>query len=484
MDSGNVTAVPAVKASSTSDFSNAETSAKKSSRPRLLQELIDLIIDLLGDDIRSLRACAMTCFSWLPRSRSHLHRIVKLSSEARCRHAAWVYDSPALAQHVRELRIIDCEHRDTEGRDLSWVGNHASRVIQKLSQTSLESLLIQNIQNMQWATIQPTPGACMLPTVTTLTLKRVEFDTAKDFTLFLSHFPQLSTLVVKDLTFVHRGGNPSVAGPRPRLHTLEILSGSCQEFLLNWYLNQPAQGLALRSLAYSIDKWRVNAPIQSLQAIGSSVQHLTLVFAYESPHYLLRGDPLLPYFTSIRSLTFDHATLYGSLYGSPSIPALLHHVNSVEVSAIRFRFALEDNYITLDDNVDKVSRIKLEQTGCKLHSLPAFSALKEVVIEIRSSQWSKLAKLGTASRWVRSGLEEKPHRLFKEPESDWIQTDFEKTQETWERAQAVLERELAWFNERHLLTIRPVDPDRPEPILGLRHQSSWGFLHWSYGPDT
>lgn len=191
----------------------------------------------------------------------------------------------------------------------------------------------------------------------------------------------------------------------------------------------------------------------------------------------------------------------------------------MEVSAIRFRFALEDNYITLDDNVDKVSRIKLEQTGCKLHSLPAFSALKEVVIEIRSSQWSKLAKLGTASRWVRSGLEEKPHRLFKvrnvsntasaerveaasqkalpgvlelrktdlmrqEPESDWIQTDFEKTQETWERAQAVLERELAWFNERHLLTIRPVDPDRPEPILGLRHQSSWGFLHWSYGPDT
>ena len=72
--------------------------------PRLPQELVDQIIDLLKDDEHALRACSLTCFAWRPRSQKHLHRNLRVSER---QHPAVTerYASHELAAHVQHIEI-------------------------------------------------------------------------------------------------------------------------------------------------------------------------------------------------------------------------------------------------------------------------------------------------------------------------------------------------------------------------------------------
>ena len=45
---------------------------------RLPPELCDETIDYLWDDVDALRACSLTCQAWLPASRFHLFRNLRL----------------------------------------------------------------------------------------------------------------------------------------------------------------------------------------------------------------------------------------------------------------------------------------------------------------------------------------------------------------------------------------------------------------------
>ncbi|KAI0747261.1 hypothetical protein C8Q80DRAFT_1079688, partial [Daedaleopsis nitida] len=41
-------------------------------------EVAELVVDELCDDYRALRSCTLTCQAWLPRSRAHLFRTVRI----------------------------------------------------------------------------------------------------------------------------------------------------------------------------------------------------------------------------------------------------------------------------------------------------------------------------------------------------------------------------------------------------------------------
>ncbi|KAI0076450.1 hypothetical protein K474DRAFT_1622892, partial [Panus rudis PR-1116 ss-1] len=67
-------------------------------------ELVDEAIDHLWNDIRSLQSCSLVCKAWLPSSRLHLFRTVRLRKADDCaKLSSIVESSPIIARCVRKL---------------------------------------------------------------------------------------------------------------------------------------------------------------------------------------------------------------------------------------------------------------------------------------------------------------------------------------------------------------------------------------------
>lgn len=454
----------------------------KPSLPCFPQELTDLVIDCLHGDLTALRACALTCRTWLPRSRTHLHRVMKLVSYDLLCRAISTYTGPGptvLTHYVREMRISDSLFR-TADRKADWVNKQVPALMSSL--TTLENVLMQDVRYVEWG-VRP-----LFHTVTKLAVNRIEFKTPIDLTRFLGHFPSLTTLLIENLTVVERRADPTKRGPRPPLDTLRIASGNAQEFLLNWFLYQPPEMLRLKNLAYTVERWRVAAPLVSLQALGRSVKDLTIIYAYESPHYLLKNDPLLSHLTSIQTLTFDLATGYGTFYGAPSIPYLLRSVVAGSVASLRFRFSLDNRHPALDECLEQVGRIRLPELGRQIDILETLADLAEVTVEIRSNEWFRFVQVGSRDQWVALEMEQRrlTNRATHRPrpksteggaesdaegqksDSEWgrvarqrVEADYDKTKDTWRKAQATVERALPSLLHQNLLKVSPIEYESP-----------------------
>ncbi|KAI0643876.1 hypothetical protein C8Q79DRAFT_159998 [Trametes meyenii] len=81
-------------------------------------EVCERIIDFLpivcsswDERSRAAQACALTCSAWLPRSRYHIYRSVKLTTEARCKvYLSTVVEHPERARWARSLLVHTKEY--------------------------------------------------------------------------------------------------------------------------------------------------------------------------------------------------------------------------------------------------------------------------------------------------------------------------------------------------------------------------------------
>ncbi|KAI1787329.1 hypothetical protein LXA43DRAFT_844823, partial [Ganoderma leucocontextum] len=74
-----------------------------SGRPRLPPELTDRVIDFLHDDHLALSSCSLTCSSWLPTSRLHRFRLVRLDHKTILPFHDQLSTTPSIAAYVRIL---------------------------------------------------------------------------------------------------------------------------------------------------------------------------------------------------------------------------------------------------------------------------------------------------------------------------------------------------------------------------------------------
>lgn len=74
--------------------------------PRLPPELCDRIIDHLFFDRRTLSACALTCRAWLPASRLHLFRHIRLQANTIPPFLSILIENPAIGVYVEDLMIL------------------------------------------------------------------------------------------------------------------------------------------------------------------------------------------------------------------------------------------------------------------------------------------------------------------------------------------------------------------------------------------
>jgi hypothetical protein len=84
--------------------------AQKPRLPTLPPEVIDMVIDFLHSNKRSLAACSLTCKMWLSSGRFHLFSKVLLSTEKRISSFAALFEKPfnSVAPFVQHLIISLC----------------------------------------------------------------------------------------------------------------------------------------------------------------------------------------------------------------------------------------------------------------------------------------------------------------------------------------------------------------------------------------
>ena len=246
-----------------------------------------MIIDWLKDDIPSLCNCSLVAQAWRPRSQFHIHHTLKVSSSDRCQHAERLYSDTFLASCIREIDILSIQIDMDRPRD-RWLDEVFPAMLSTLNRVhplAVGAVTLLCGHDIDWGSY-PEP---LFPNVTELTVKLLKFDDASKFAAFMRHFPRLTSLSLSSFTIEYTTRDVEAPGPRPPLRKLEIYSSTGQEFFMNWFLHQPAQNIKLDTLLYSVERWQLRVPRSSLRAFGASVQNLTIVFAFESPHYLLKG---------------------------------------------------------------------------------------------------------------------------------------------------------------------------------------------------
>lgn len=250
-------------------------------------EIFDEAIDHLWDDPKSLEACSLTCRAWVPSSRLHLFRTVRVRNTEDCTSLSLLLESsPVIARCVRKLTICaEYAGFDADGRgmeDDAWV-NEASGLLKKL--TRVNSLALSRVA---WSSLHSETKlafAELFKTVKYLFLFEVRFDASGDVLDFLSAFPELNELYFHGVSWTHESPTPQLLAPRSqgdeeRMHLsyLFLDPRSSPTLVTEWLLNHPSEQ-RLRNIQLC---WREiensKALGDLLQASGSALERLTIEF--------------------------------------------------------------------------------------------------------------------------------------------------------------------------------------------------------------
>ncbi|KAI0950995.1 hypothetical protein AcW1_008156 [Taiwanofungus camphoratus] len=165
-------------------------------------EVFERIIDLYDtralEDRNALMACALTCRSWLPRSRYRLFYSVKVSSlQERGRFSNLITASPSLNDLVRELDI----GADSYGARVKVLGSFPYVLARRLTQ--VVSLHIVFDLTRDAPSVLPSFPILVseFTSITKLEMRGVRFSTFTDFGRLVCALPSLRTLICSSVTW-------------------------------------------------------------------------------------------------------------------------------------------------------------------------------------------------------------------------------------------------------------------------------------------
>ncbi|KAK7694031.1 hypothetical protein QCA50_003607 [Cerrena zonata] len=279
--------------------------------PILPPELIDETIDHLWDDHKALEACSLTSRSWVPSSRLHLFRTVRVRSAEDCiKLSALLQSSPIIAHCIRKL-TIDAEYKGvdedgTPSEDDSWV-NEATGLLSKLRRVHTLALSRVKWTSLSYSTRNAFTS--VFSTVKTLLLFEVQFHASGDVLRFLSRFPVLSELYFHGVSWDRETPPPEPEdyhlGEHMDLTYLFLDPKSSPTLVTEWLLRHPSEK-KLRTIQLC---WREIENTETLGALlqssGSDLECLRVEFPSGlSEEALLRNQLTLAHNTGLRTLHF------------------------------------------------------------------------------------------------------------------------------------------------------------------------------------
>ncbi|OBZ69186.1 hypothetical protein A0H81_10953 [Grifola frondosa] len=325
--------------------------------PTLPPELFDETIDHLWDDSTALQACSLTCRAWLPSSRLHLFRTVRLRNADDCtRFTALLTAVPSVGHYVRKLSLsAEYDGVDSEGgarENDGWV-NAAAPLLTRL--TGISSL---GIARVRWGALLPETHAAffaLFRTVRTLFLFEVKFSASRDVLDFLSAFPVLDELYFQGVSWAHdsppplEDDSPSDLVPavlmsqdRMQLTHLFLDPRSSPTLVTEWLLGHPSEQ-RLRTIQLCWHDLDNTKPVRDLlHASGASLETLQVEFPPGIAEDAVLQDHLsLAHNTGLRSLHFGglnvntlHSFLSTRLF--PWVTAMLAQIRSTRLEEVSF----------------------------------------------------------------------------------------------------------------------------------------------------
>lgn len=341
----------------------------QSSGPSLPPELFDETLDHLWDDIKTLRTCSLVCRSWVPTTRLHIFRTVRLSSEAACsQFSTLLENSPAIARCVRKLTIsaqyagVGADNRGIE--DDAWV-NASAEIARRLGQHGRVNTLA--LSRLRWTSLaQSTRDAykAVFRGVKTLLLFEVRFHASGDVLEFLDAFPDLEELYFHAVSWDFESTTPaapastaelisrsvSQEGDKMHLSYLFLDPRSSPTLVTEWILSHPSEQ-KLRTIQLC---WReldsTKALGDLLQASGSSLERLQVEFPSGiAEETVLHNHVSLIHNTSLRSLSFggldvtvDSSRTFLSSHLFPWVTLMLADLQSPFLREITFELETPD----------------------------------------------------------------------------------------------------------------------------------------------
>ncbi|KAI0780387.1 hypothetical protein BD413DRAFT_496703 [Trametes elegans] len=252
-------------------------------RAILPPELCDEAIDYLWDDLDALRACSLTCKAWLPSSRFHLFRNVRLRhADDVARFRELLASAPGVGHCVRKLSLsADYDGATPEGaarEDDGWVDGAAELL------PRLDRLGTLGLARVRWHALRAETHAALTRAsrhVRQLFLFEVSFAASRDVVAFLSGFPALRELYFQAVSWKDDSPAPfegEEGGGSMALSYLFLDPKSSPTLVTEWLLKHPEEP-QLRTIQLC---WRelenTRAVGDLLQASGSSLESLQVEF--------------------------------------------------------------------------------------------------------------------------------------------------------------------------------------------------------------
>ncbi|KAF8478790.1 hypothetical protein JB92DRAFT_3149561 [Gautieria morchelliformis] len=345
---------------------------------RLSRELIDIVIDHFHDDLPSLRACCLTCRSWVPRARFHIFRNIVLSAKHADALAMILKKSPHILSLVRSLTI----YGHPEGilaKRLDYLDVAIPLIAPKLIR--LKTL---RVERMTLAHQHPKVLSTLIHNVSTLQELRiatVEFNRFRDLAALIVAHPFLQCLDLGYIwwTSVREESHwenvfqeyPDLRS-RLRCFKLDHISLSVLDWMSSYYHILPVHTVTQSIISIS----DISHMARLFQTIGSSLEHLHFCIYQNILETPVRAKmDLLSSNTGLRTLTFDsfvHSRPRAEPYAW--LPVLLSQVTSRYIEEITFVFSW--NQVNLIETMD----LKLVQD---IITKPVFSGLKRVIFQWR-----------------------------------------------------------------------------------------------------
>ncbi|KAH9945586.1 hypothetical protein B0H21DRAFT_427058, partial [Amylocystis lapponica] len=230
--------------------------------PILPPEITDRIIDCLRGNPWALCACALTCQTWLPRSRYNLFRTLLIRNRASLESLVALARGPytlPFFDPVHELFLYERDmlppptpqsfpHRTVEGYSVKQRRPFVHLVPLRLPQVVL-SVQVLHIEGLDWRAQPVHPSApvsfAAFRAVSALTLQHTEFGSFGELQRVLCALPALAALVLHNVRWANDSAPRATAHSRcaqPRLSTLCLHRCPTKEgsALLDWVARTPS----------------------------------------------------------------------------------------------------------------------------------------------------------------------------------------------------------------------------------------------------
>lgn len=234
-----------------------------------IQELIDMIIDYLHDDQRSLASCALVAYHWVQSSRYHLFASVSLSGFRWIRFLD-LLDSPftTIPPHVRALELTDC-HNELESLDEGIARLSNSNHLVAIDSLSLKMIDWRKLSlEFHIATLLSS-----FQQITRLHLDHTSFRTEDDVVDLISSYPLLEELSMEDV--LCDSSSVRVVKLPPSLRVIHVHLGAMPRMLVD-VLSGRNRLCVLSTVGMSIGPDDITLVGLFLRDFGSQLRHLEL----------------------------------------------------------------------------------------------------------------------------------------------------------------------------------------------------------------